>query len=228
MSKRSPLSKPSASTRSVGDPSGVQLRQKRLLLVEDDPALQRAYTRLLHRWNIVAVGTLRGAEEALRHSFDVVVLDLGLPDGDGRALRERLVGTPDLLLIVVSGEVEPHEAEAWERQGTRVFKKDTPWDALLRVMEEVPDDPDRGAATTDVALHVALDQLARERTLTRTEHAVLRLYVRGHSNRASGAKLKVTPGTIDRHLASVRRKFGVSSSAALMTLIAARALRDRL
>jgi DNA-binding response OmpR family regulator len=62
----------------------------RLLLVEDDVVIAR---ELLLRWrargwNADARTSLLGAEEALvgdagHHRYDLVVLDLGLPDGDG-------------------------------------------------------------------------------------------------------------------------------------------------
>ncbi len=205
------------------------MRQKSLLLVEDEKALQAAYGRLLKRWDIVVAGSLHKTKNELRaRSFDVVVLDLGLPDGDGRVLREQLSGTPDLLLIVVSGEVASHEAETWESEGTRVFQKGTPWHSLLVALGEDPDDPERGDAPAHVALHVALDRMAEEEALTPSEHEVLRLYFGGHSNKAAADKLTVSTGTIDRHLASVRSKLGAESSSDLMLLIAARALRDRI
>lgn len=69
----------------------------KLLLVEDDPALQNAMQRLLRHWGygLELAGT--GAE-ALgwleQERFDLVLLDLGLPDTDGLTLCRQLRRLP--------------------------------------------------------------------------------------------------------------------------------------
>jgi two-component system KDP operon response regulator KdpE len=67
----------------------------RILLVDDEPNIQMAVRPLLvsSGYEVVSAITGRGALEAVeRHSPDVVVLDLGLPDMDGvdvcRSIRE--------------------------------------------------------------------------------------------------------------------------------------------
>ena len=65
----------------------------RLLLVEDDEVIARELRLRWQRpgWACVACATLRAASEALGHgSFDLIVLDLGLPDGDGLAWLAQL------------------------------------------------------------------------------------------------------------------------------------------
>lgn len=61
----------------------------RILLVEDDPALGRALVSALEqdRWPVDHVTSLADAFEAvLQRSYRVILLDRGLPDGDGVAL----------------------------------------------------------------------------------------------------------------------------------------------
>lgn len=65
----------------------------RLLVVEDDETLARVLVRGLTEEGhaVDRVGTVAGAEEHLSiHTYDLVVLDLGLPDGDGLVLAARL------------------------------------------------------------------------------------------------------------------------------------------
>lgn len=60
----------------------------RVLVVEDEPDLLDAMVSFLNLDGFMAhgVGSLRAAEQWLRaHSHDMLVLDLGLPDGDGLA-----------------------------------------------------------------------------------------------------------------------------------------------
>ncbi len=82
----------------------------RLLVVEDDQALGRVLVRGLSEEGhaVDLVGTVAGAEEAVAvHRHDLIVLDIGLPDGDGvsfcRGLRRQGVTTPVLMLTARDG-----------------------------------------------------------------------------------------------------------------------------
>jgi DNA-binding response OmpR family regulator len=82
----------------------------RLLLIEDNEQLSQLLTRELEAagfaLNVVA-GALAGQAAVASNHFDVIVLDLGLPDGDGlsilRELRERGDPTPVLILTARDG-----------------------------------------------------------------------------------------------------------------------------
>ncbi|HEX3730201.1 MAG TPA: ATP-binding protein [Opitutaceae bacterium] len=77
-------------------PAGAAAPSARILVVEDHEPTREPLTRLLKRrgFQVVAVSSSTEAlGEAARSSFDLVLSDIGLPDGDGyalmRALRER-------------------------------------------------------------------------------------------------------------------------------------------
>jgi two-component system KDP operon response regulator KdpE len=78
----------------------------RVLIVEDEPALLRAL-RINLRARGYDVGTAAGGHEALteakRHPPDVVLLDLGLPDLDGREVIRELREWSKAPVIVLSG-----------------------------------------------------------------------------------------------------------------------------
>lgn len=65
----------------------------KLLVVEDEPTLQAALLRLLGQWGYAAEAAASGWEALAwldRELFDLVLLDLGLPDTDGHAVCRRL------------------------------------------------------------------------------------------------------------------------------------------
>jgi DNA-binding response OmpR family regulator len=85
----------------------------RVLLIEDDPVIAR---ELLLRWAsqpwvLRHAATLGDADAALADgAFDIVLLDLGLPDGDGlawlEALRRRETDLPVLVITARDGVVD--------------------------------------------------------------------------------------------------------------------------
>jgi DNA-binding response OmpR family regulator len=77
----------------------------RVLLVEDDPEVASVITEGLSEWgmNVAREATFAsGRSRALLSSFDVIILDVMLPGGDGfelcNALRQRGVASPVLML----------------------------------------------------------------------------------------------------------------------------------
>ena len=84
----------------------------RLLLVEDSPRLTEQLGEAVHEagWRLDAVGTLADAEAAVASGeHDLILLDLGLPDGDGldlvRTLR-RAANTTPILILTARGSVD--------------------------------------------------------------------------------------------------------------------------
>ena len=82
----------------------------RILLVEDDPPLAGVLERAMTEegYAIDVVGKLSDANHAVdTNDYDLLVLDRGLPDGDGRTLCERLRSegdsTPVLMLTARDG-----------------------------------------------------------------------------------------------------------------------------
>lgn len=84
-----------------------------VLLVEDDPAIGQSLTSALRearhevRWCVDGVSAIGAATGA---GYDLVVLDLGLPDLDGldvcRALRTRLPGAVIMILTARDAEID--------------------------------------------------------------------------------------------------------------------------
>ena len=69
---------------------------RKILIVDDDPALRRSLAEQLEQHGEFSVVECDTAAEALatagRERFDAILLDIGLPDLDGRELCRRLRG----------------------------------------------------------------------------------------------------------------------------------------
>ncbi|GGQ21736.1 response regulator transcription factor [Streptomyces roseolilacinus] len=76
-----------------------------VLVVEDDPFVRSALVRHLTEAShtVRSVGTaLEALREVAHHRFDVVILDLGLPDLDGAEALKMLRGVTDVPVIIAT------------------------------------------------------------------------------------------------------------------------------
>lgn len=119
-------------------------RRPTVLLVEDSAAIRDAFGLLLEEsgYRVVPAAT---AAEALRLAGaappDVVLLDVGLPDGDGlqvaRELRAR-PATADLPIVAVTGHTEEEARDAALAAGcTEHVAKPVDTRALLRLLGDL-------------------------------------------------------------------------------------------
>ncbi len=88
------------------NPPSPVARGGRILVVEDHPETLATLARLLSSRGYIVVGAdcvQTALRSAAREKFDLVISDIGLPDGDGYALMKKLRETHQLKGIAVSG-----------------------------------------------------------------------------------------------------------------------------
>ena len=84
----------------------------KILLVEDDTALRGALVQLLCRegYDVIKASNVRLARSEMNSEVDLIMLDVGLPDGDGVSLcrqwRDEGVQTPILFLTAKDEELD--------------------------------------------------------------------------------------------------------------------------
>jgi CheY-like chemotaxis protein len=86
-------------------PRSAERQRMRILLVEDHEDTNRSLTNLLRRrgYHVQSASTLRSALElGASEPFDVLISDLGLPDGNGVDLIQKLASKP-LVAIALTG-----------------------------------------------------------------------------------------------------------------------------
>lgn len=170
---------------------------------------------------IEVVGEAGDGEEAVRVALAtgaaVALLDLRMPGVDGieAARRLRAAGAPCRVLILTSfGDAGDGRVEEALRAGAVGYlHKDVPRDVLLRAVREAA----AGAPTLDARAQAellrALGGAGRARTplerLSAREREVLRLVVRGESNKRIAAALGIREGTVKGYLRVAFDKLGV-------------------
>jgi CheY-like chemotaxis protein len=97
-----------------------------VLVVDDDAGFRDLATRVLTGWGHVVVGEAGSVAEALTRATELqpemVLVDIGLPDGDGFALTELLVAMPwRVRVVLISSDVDRGTLQAAHRAGADSF-----------------------------------------------------------------------------------------------------------
>lgn len=116
----------------------------RALVVEDDPVQRELYSRQFSEWNLpiqlfMAEDGFEGLVLIGRHSPDLVITDLAMPEMDGfkmiRRLKTQSAITRSSIIVVTALGPDDIEAEGGLPAGIPVYPKPIPF-AALRVLVE--------------------------------------------------------------------------------------------
>jgi two-component system KDP operon response regulator KdpE len=213
----------------------VTVSHPRVLVVDDEPQIRRALRLVLRAngYDVVEVGTGEAALDSLTvQPFDLMILDLMLPDVDGVEVCRRLREWSRLPVVVLSahGEEEVKVLALDEGADDYVTKPFSAPELLARMRgamrrasaEATPAEPVVHAGSGDVEINLAMRSVTRagqEVHLTPTEYDLLRVLARdvgrvithGHLLRSvMGRGYEDATGTLRVHIASLRKKLEVN------------------
>ena len=113
-----------------------------LLVVDDDAGFRDLASRILRGWGHTVVGEAGSVVEALAEAErlrpDGVLVDIGLPDGDGFSLAEQLMALPwSVHVVLISSDSDRTTEHAARRAGADGFlpKDELAGEALRRLIE---------------------------------------------------------------------------------------------
>ena len=113
----------------------------RILLIEDDLNVCHGIQRKLKAFNyetVYAPDAVASISQARQHCPDLILLDLGLPAGDGFVVMDRLRHFPELSIIpiiVLSGrDRAANEARAFRAGATAFLQKPVSGDLLMETI----------------------------------------------------------------------------------------------
>jgi CheY-like chemotaxis protein len=119
----------------------------RVLLVEDHPDTAAQLSRLLKRagHEVTCAGTVREAEQTAEQNpvrtFDILISDLGLPDGSGHDLMRNLSRTHRIPGIALSGYGMDEDIQNSIDAGfSRHMTKPVDWQELKIAIQKVADE----------------------------------------------------------------------------------------
>jgi DNA-binding response OmpR family regulator len=136
------------------------MSKKTILVIDDDPDI-RSGLQIRLRANgyetVFAADAATSVGQARKHKPDLIVLDLGLPGGDGFLVMGRLRAMPDLAVIpviIVSGRDVHVNHDRALKAGARAFlQKPVENGELLRVIRQLLDEtPGVAAGPTTLEL----------------------------------------------------------------------------
>ena len=85
----------------------------RILLVDDNPQLREMVCDMLHREGFAHIDTASDCAGTLlyfsRQHPDIVILDIGLPDGDGFSLMQKIRSVSDIPVLFLSARDEDND-----------------------------------------------------------------------------------------------------------------------
>jgi DNA-binding NarL/FixJ family response regulator len=197
--------------------SGVEVPAEptTIVIVDDHAVVREGLRRLLTAHDMRVVGEAgslaAGTALAARERPDVILLDIGIPDGDGgTAVRELRSSSPTSSVLIVSRREGPELVRAALEAGARGYlPMNIQGQELVVAIRAVLADPDR------VVLAVSKASLAygddTPESLSGREREVLALVEQALSNRQIASRLSLTEATVKRHLRNIFVKLGAVS-----------------
>ena len=201
------------------------MTRRRLLIVDDHPVFRHGLAVLFTSAGYDVVGEAAGSAEAVALARstapDVVLMDLGLPDGSGVNATARIVGEhPDTRVVVVTMfDDQGAVREALDAGAAGYVVKDAMPAELLAAVAAAGE----GAIVLGSGVALTSERLVPPPNpdpfgLTPRERDVLGLVIRGLTNRQIAERLGLSGKTIANHVSVLLLKCGAADRVELGTL----------
>jgi DNA-binding NarL/FixJ family response regulator len=197
---------------------------KQCLIVEDVTETRRWLASILATTfadcQILEAATLRAAKMAVEsETFDLALIDLGLPDGSGLDALRRFQRTAPQTTCVVTTTLgdDAHIVAALSAGARGYLLKEQPAELLsrqlLQLTHGIP------ALSPSIAQRI-MEHFQRtgptnidEESLSQREQQTLSLIARGFRNAEVAAQLSIAESTVASHIKSIYRKLGITNRA---------------
>ena len=199
-------------------------RAQRIVLIEDNPAVREHFIEIVAgRDGLVLAGVASSLAMARvllaqKQSPDLVLLDIGLPDGSGLDFIPSLRELCDAKILIVTNFGDRETVVGAIRAGADGYLlKDS---SASQILDGIEATLDGGAPVSAAAAVYLLDRLRGETGqpavdqtsgLTPRERELLGLFAKGESYKEAARHLGISPLTVGNHVKSIYRKLAVNS-----------------
>lgn len=196
----------------------------RVLLADDHSVVRRGIREFLEEESDIQVvaeaeSGLQAIEFTKQHQPDVVVLDIQMPGCNGIEAAQKIrlaLGSSIGILILTAYDDDPYVLAALEAGANGYVMKSADADDIVQAVRDV----NEGRRVLDPTIAHLVDIIHPEvgpADLTEREIRVLAWTARGLTNKAIAYQLKISPRTVQGHLASIYTKLGVGTRTEAVT-----------
>ena len=197
----------------------------RIAIVEDDPVVREHFIEIVSDedgLDLAGVASnLAKAREILAQKPDLLLLDIGLPDGSGLDFIPEVRELSDTKFLIVTSFGDRETVVTAIRSGADGYLlKDS---SVSQILDGIEATLNGGAPVSAAAAVYLLDRLRKEKVpsveqvesedagLTPREVELLELFAKGESYKEAARSLGISPLTVGNHVKSIYRKLAVHS-----------------
>lgn len=192
---------------------------QQVLIVEDIAEVRRALQAVVATafpgLDADVADSIASARALLRaRHYDLALIDLGLPDGNGTDLVREFAGARPQIVITTIFDDDEHLFEALRAGAQGYLLKDEPPAVLVDLLRGISDGrPPLSASIARRILHHFRGPAPSSTPLSPRETEVLTLIARGYTVRDVADTLSMSYNTAAGHLKSIYHKLSVNSRA---------------
>ncbi len=178
--------------------------RRRVLVVEDNPQVLHQLRKRFAAFEVVVCTTLEAAWALASQPWDLWIVDLAMPDGDGFALAEHGVSL-GLSVALFTGSPDESLARVAERAGIIFVQKPDDKGVLRRLATTLagPATPARSKP-----LRERVEDELKAKGLTEAEREIVRLRFEGLTRAAASERLGISENTHRNHVRNLLEKTG--------------------